>query len=66
MLESALAWNEYKCRKLIDEDRAPEIVQRHEVADRNNMDWSIPAERLIRTDETVRQALGFSAGRVCY
>ena len=36
MLEWGLAWNEYECRKLIDEYQDAGIVERHEVANRNN------------------------------
>ncbi len=54
------AWNEHECRGLIDEYQEDGIVERHEVVNRNNPDWSTSAIRLIRINETVRPALGFS------
>ena len=35
-------------------------MERHEVVNRNNPDGPTSAIRLIRTNETVRQASGFS------
>ena len=35
-------------------------MERHEVVNRNNPDWPTSAIRLIRINETVRQAPGFS------
>ena len=54
------AWNEHECSRLIDEYQEDGIVERHEVVNRNNPDWPTSAIRLIRTNETVRRALGFS------
>ena len=54
------AWNEHECRGLIDEYQEDGIVERHEVVNRNNPDWPTSAIRLIRINETVRPALGFS------
>ena len=54
------AWNEHECRGLIDEYQEDGIVERHEVVNRNNPDWPTSAKRLIRTNETARQAPGFS------
>ena len=39
-------------------------MERHEVANRNNPDWPTSAIRLVRTNEAVRQALGFSDGPI--
>ena len=39
-------------------------MERHEVANRNNPDWPTSAIGLMRTNETVRQALGFSDGHL--
>ena len=64
MLDWGLGWNEYECRQLIDEYQEAGIVERHEVVNPNNPDWPTSAVRLIRTSETVRQALGFSDGPV--
>ena len=60
MLDWGLAWNEYECRQLIDEYQQAGIVERHEVHNHYNPDWPTSAVRLVRTDERVRQALGFS------
>ena len=59
MLDWGMAWNEFECRKLIDGYLEAEIVERHEVTNRNNPDWPTSAIRLVRTSETVRRALGF-------
>ncbi len=60
MLDWGLVWNEYEFRGLSDEYQEDGIVERHEVVNRNNPDWPTSAIRLIRTNETVRQAPGFS------
>ena len=62
MPDWGLAWNEYECRKLLDEYQDAGIVERHEVINPNNPDWPTGAVRLVRSDERVRQALGFSEG----
>ena len=62
MLDWGIAWNEYECRKLVDEYQRAGIVERHEVVNRNNPDWPTSAVRLVWTNETVRQALEFSDG----
>ena len=62
MLDWGIAWNEYECRKLVDEYQQAGIVERHEVINRSNPDWPTPAIRLVRTNETVRHTLGFSDG----
>ena len=54
------AWNEHECSRLIDEYQEDGIVERHEVVNRNNPDWPTSAIRLIRTNETVGRAPGFS------
>ena len=64
MLEWGMGWNEHKWRRLIDEYQENGIVERHEVANRNNPDWPTSAIGLVRTNETVRQALGFSDGHL--
>ena len=62
MLDWGLAWNEYECRKLVDDYQQAGIVERHEVVNRSNPDWPTSAIRLVRTNEAVRMALGFSDG----
>ena len=64
MLDWGMGWDEYECRRLIDEYQEAGIVERHEVINPNNPDWPTSAVRLIRTNEKVRQALGFSDGPV--
>ena len=64
ILDWGIAWNEYECRNLVDEYQQAGIVERHEVVNRNNPDWPTWAIRLVRTNETVRRALGFSEGPV--
>ena len=62
MLDWGIAWNEYECRRLVDEYLEAGLVERHEVVNLSNRDWPTSAIRLVRTDEAVRRALGFSAG----
>ena len=64
MLDWGLAWNKFECRKLLDEYQEAGIVERAEVYNHNNPDWPTSAIRLVRANETVRQALGFSDGPV--
>ena len=64
MLDWGIAWNEYECRKLVDEYVDAGIVERHEVVNPNNPDWPTAAVKLVRTNETVRIVLGFSDGPV--
>ena len=63
MLDWGFGWNEHECRRLVDEYLDLGIVERHEVFNPNRPDWPTSAVRLLRTDETVRRALGFSDGR---
>ena len=64
MLDWGIAWNEYECRKLVDEYLEAGIVERHEVVNPNNPDWLTAAVKLVRTNERVRMALGFSEGAI--
>ena len=60
MLDWGLPGTSTSAAGLIDEYQEDGIVERHEVVNRNNPDWPTSAIRLIRTNETVRQAPGFS------
>ena len=60
MLDWGLSWNEHECRRLVDQYLDLGIVERHEVFNPNRPDWPTSAVRLVRSHETVRQALGFS------
>ena len=62
MLDWVIAWNEFECRRLIDEYQEAGVVERYEVINWNNPDWPTSAIRLVRISETVRRALGFSDG----
>ena len=64
MLDWGIAWNEYECRRLVDEYQQAGILDRHEVTNRSNPDWPTSAVRLVRSDGRVRRALGFSDGPV--
>ena len=64
MLDWGMGWNEHECRKLVDEYLDVGIVERHEVVNRNNPDWARSAVRLVRSNEAVRRALGFSDGPI--
>ena len=59
-----MGWNEFECRNLVDYCLEAGIVKRHEMVNRNNPDWTTAVVRLVRTDERMRMALGFSAGPV--
>ncbi len=60
MLDWGLGWNEHESRQLVGKYRDLGIVERHEVFNPNRPDWPTSAVRLVRSHETVRQALGFS------
>ena len=60
MLDWGLSWNEHESRQLVGQYRDRGIVERHEVFNPNRPDWPTSAVRLVRSHETVRQALGFS------
>ena len=64
MLDWGMAWNERECRRVIDDYLKAGTVEHHEATNRNNPDWPTSAIRLVRTNETVRQALGSSDGPV--
>lgn len=58
MLDWGMGWNEYECRKLVDEYQDAGIVERRDVVNRNNPDWPTAAVRLVR------MALGFRDGPI--
>ena len=60
MLDWGIAWNEYECRKLVDQWIYEEIIERHDVHNPNNPQYPTSAIRLIRTNELVREALGLN------
>ena len=64
MLDWGMGWNDHECRRLVDEYQQAGIVERHEVFNPNNSDWPTAAVRLVRSNETVRRALGFSDGPI--
>ena len=64
MLDWGMGWNEYECRRLVDEYLEAGMVERHEVVNPNNPDWPVAAVRLVRANEMVRMALGFSDGPI--
>ena len=60
MLDWVIASTEYECYRLIDQWMYEEVVERHDVANPNNPDYPTSAIRLIRSNETVREMLGFN------
>ena len=60
MLDWGIASTEYECYRLIDQWLYEEVVERHDVANPNNPAYPTSAIRLIRSNETVRDLLGFS------
>lgn len=64
MLDWGMGWNEYECRRLVEEYLEAGMVERHEVVNPNNPDWPVAAVKLVRTNERVRMALGFGDGPI--
>ncbi len=60
MLDWGIASTDYECYKLIDQWLYDEILERHDVANPNNPGYPTAAIRLIRSNETVRDLLGFN------
>ena len=60
MLDWGIASSEYECYRLIDQWIYDEVVERHDVANPNNPAYPTSAIRLIRSNETVRDLLGFN------
>ncbi len=60
MLDWGIASTEYECYRLIDQWLYDEVIERHDVANPNNPAYPTSAIRLIRSNETVRELLGFN------
>ena len=60
MLDWGIASTEYECYRLIDQWLYEEVVERHDVANPNNPAYPTSAVRLIRSNETVRDLLGYN------
>ena len=60
MLEWGMGWNEYECRRMVDDLVQAGVVERHEVVNHNNPQFPTAAVRLVRANETVRNALGLN------
>ena len=60
MLDWGIASTEYECYRLIDQWIYDEILERHDVANPNNPSFPTSAIRLIRSNDHVRDLLGFS------
>ena len=60
MLDWGIASTEYECYRLIDQWLYDELVERHDVANPNNPAYPTSAIRLIRSNEEVRDLLGFN------
>ena len=60
MLDWGMAWNEYECRKLVDQWIYEEIIERHDVYNPNNPQYPTSAIRLVRSNEMVRDLLGLN------
>ena len=60
MLDWVIAWNEYECRKVVDGLVDAGVVERHGAFNPNNPQFPTSAIRLVRTNETVRTALGLN------
>lgn len=60
MLDWGIAWNEYECRRLVEDWLYDGVIERHDVPNPNNPQYPTSAVRLIRTNETVRNVLGLN------
>lgn len=60
MLDWGIAWNDYECRRLVDQWLYEEIIERHDVPNPNNPQYPTSAVRLIRSNEQVRELLGLN------
>ena len=60
MLDWGIAWNEYECRRLVEDWLYDGVIERHDVPNPNNPQYPTSAVRLIRTNETVRDVLGLN------
>ncbi len=60
MMEWGIASTEYECYRLIDQWLYDEVVERHDVANPNNPAYPTSAVRLIRSNEAVRDLLGYN------
>ena len=60
MLEWGMGWNEHECRKMVDDLVQAGVVERHDVVNHNNPQFPTSAVRLVRANETVRNALGLN------
>ena len=60
MLEWGMGWNEHECRKMVDDLVQAGVVERHDVVNHNNPQFPTAAVRLVRANETVRNALGLN------
>ena len=60
MLEWGMGWNEYECRRMVDNLVQVGVVERHDVVNHNNPQFPTAAVRLVRANETVRNALGLN------
>ena len=60
MLDWGLASTEYECYRLIDQWLYEEVIERHDVPNPNNPAYPTSAIRLIKSNETVRDLLGFT------
>lgn len=60
MLDWGIAWNDYECRRLVDQWLYEEIIERHDVPNPNNPQYPTSAVRLIRSNDQVREILGLN------
>ena len=60
MLNWGMGWNEYECRRMVDDLVQAGVVERHDVVNHNNPQFPTAAVRLVRANETVRNTLGLN------
>ena len=64
MLDWGIAWNEYECRKVVDDLVQDGVIERHDVFNPNNPRFPTAAVRLARTNETVQNTLDLNRPRI--
>ena len=60
MLDWGIAWNEFECRRLVEDWLYEGMIERHDVPNPNNPQYPTSAVRLVRTNEMVRESLGLN------
>ena len=60
MLDWGVAWNDFECRRMVEEWITAGYMERHEVSNPHNPTYPTSAVRISKNNETVRQIIGLS------